>query len=105
MLRTDHSALQWLLNFKDPEGQVAHWIQQLQEYDFQIQHRKETSHRNADGLSRSPCDLECKQCQCVEKNDVVHIQRLMLTRAMEWRQQQLDDDYIGPILRAKEQDN
>ncbi len=40
MLRMDHSALQWLLNLEDPEGLVARWIQQLQEYDFQIQHRK-----------------------------------------------------------------
>ncbi len=26
VLKTDHFALQWLLNFKDPEGQVARWI-------------------------------------------------------------------------------
>ncbi len=26
---------------QDPEGQVARWIQQLQEYNFQIQYRKE----------------------------------------------------------------
>ncbi len=34
MLRTDHSALQWLMNFQDPEGQAARLIQQLQEYDY-----------------------------------------------------------------------
>ncbi|CAF4847904.1 unnamed protein product [Pieris macdunnoughi] len=33
-LRTDHAALKWLLQFKNPEGQVARWIEQLQEYDF-----------------------------------------------------------------------
>ncbi|KAJ8376187.1 hypothetical protein SKAU_G00067670 [Synaphobranchus kaupii] len=26
LLRTDHASLTWLLNFKDPEGQVAHWL-------------------------------------------------------------------------------
>ncbi len=82
VLKTDQSALQWLLNFKDAEGQVARWIQQLEEYDFQIQHRKGTSHRNADGLSQRPCDLECKQCQRMEKNDIVHIRRLMETRTI-----------------------
>ncbi len=52
-----------------------------------------------------------KQCQRIEKNDVVHIQRLILTQPMEWREEQLDDDDdddddtdIGPILRVKEQD-
>ncbi len=28
---------------------------------------------------------------------------LILTQSMEWRQEQLDDDDIGPILQAKEQ--
>ncbi|GBM21987.1 Retrovirus-related Pol polyprotein from transposon 297, partial [Araneus ventricosus] len=44
LLRTDHASLGWLLNFREPEGQIAHWIQRLQEYDFEIQHRKGTSH-------------------------------------------------------------
>ncbi|GBM79164.1 Retrovirus-related Pol polyprotein from transposon 297, partial [Araneus ventricosus] len=44
LLRTDHASLRWLLNFKEPEGQIARWIQRLQEYDFEIQHRKGTSH-------------------------------------------------------------
>ncbi|GBO06588.1 Retrovirus-related Pol polyprotein from transposon 297, partial [Araneus ventricosus] len=47
LLRTDHASLRWLLNFKEPEGQIARWIQRLQEYDFEIQHRKGTSHGNA----------------------------------------------------------
>ncbi|GFR03492.1 retrovirus-related Pol polyprotein from transposon 17.6 [Trichonephila clavata] len=31
LLRTDHASLTWLLNFKNPEGQIAWWIQRLQE--------------------------------------------------------------------------
>ncbi len=38
-LHTDHAALKWLLNFREPEGQIARWIQQLQEFDCDIQHR------------------------------------------------------------------
>ena len=26
LIRSDHAALKWLLNFKDPEGQVARWF-------------------------------------------------------------------------------
>ena len=32
-IRTDHGSLQWLQNFKEPEGQVARWIEKLQEYN------------------------------------------------------------------------
>ncbi|GBN06648.1 Retrovirus-related Pol polyprotein from transposon 297 [Araneus ventricosus] len=54
LLRTDHASLRWLLISRETEGQVARWIQKLQEYDFEIQHRKGTSHGNADAISRRP---------------------------------------------------
>ncbi|GBN41497.1 hypothetical protein AVEN_142973-1 [Araneus ventricosus] len=47
---------------QEPAGQIAHWIQRLQEYDFEIQHHKGTSHGNANALSRS-----CKHCTNAEK--------------------------------------
>ncbi|KAJ8349017.1 hypothetical protein SKAU_G00276060 [Synaphobranchus kaupii] len=55
LLRTDHASLTWLLNFKDPEGQVARWLEQLQGYDFEIRHRAGRLHGNTDALSRRPC--------------------------------------------------
>ncbi|GBM35397.1 Retrovirus-related Pol polyprotein from transposon 297 [Araneus ventricosus] len=67
LLRTDHASLRWLLNFKELEGQIACWIQRLQEYDFEIQHQKGTSHGNADALSRRPCTESCKHCMNAEK--------------------------------------
>ncbi len=36
--QTDHGSLTWLRNFKEPEGQMARWLEQLQEYDFSIVH-------------------------------------------------------------------
>ena len=27
LIRTDHGALRWLLNFEEPEGQIAQWLQ------------------------------------------------------------------------------
>ena len=38
-LRVDHAALQWIRNFKEPEGQVARWLEILGTYDSKIQHR------------------------------------------------------------------
>ena len=51
-VRTDHSALQWLLSFKNIQGQLARWLQKLQQYDFVVIHRVGKSHSDADALSR-----------------------------------------------------
>lgn len=57
-VNTDHSALKWLMSFKDPQGQVARWIEVLSTYDLEITHRPGVRHGNADSLSRYPC----RQC-------------------------------------------
>ena len=57
-VRTDHGALRWLTNFKQPEGQLARWLEVISEYDIEIVHRAGRSHANADALSRKPC----RQC-------------------------------------------
>ena len=51
-VRTDHSSLKYLHRFKEPEGQLARWLDFLQAFDFEIVHRAGTAHGNADGLSR-----------------------------------------------------
>ena len=38
--------------FRQPEGQVGHWLEWLQEYDFTIEHCPGRNHANADPLSR-----------------------------------------------------
>ncbi|KRX15925.1 Retrovirus-related Pol polyprotein from transposon 17.6 [Trichinella nelsoni] len=35
VVRTDHSCLRWLTTFKEPEGQVARWLESLAELDFE----------------------------------------------------------------------
>ena len=55
VIRTDHASLRWLKSFKEPEGQVARWIETLDSYDYTLLHRPGVKHTNADALSRGPC--------------------------------------------------
>ena len=61
-IRTDHAALTWLKRTPDPIGQQARWLEQMEEFDFSIEHRPGTRHGNADALSRRPCPK--KNCVC-----------------------------------------
>ena len=61
LVRTDHSSLQWLLNFKNPEGQMARWLEVLASFDMVVQHRPGKKHAIADALSRLPCK-QCNHC-------------------------------------------
>lgn len=49
---TDHSALKWLKNVKEPTSRLMRWCLKLQDYDFDIIHRPGKDHLNADALSR-----------------------------------------------------
>lgn len=67
-VRTDHGALTWLLRFKNPEGQLARWLQVLSTYDLDIKFRAGRLHNNADALSRLPCN-SCPHCSKKETED------------------------------------
>lgn len=49
---TDHSALQWLQNLKDPHSKLYRWSLKLSEFDFYIEHRSGKNIAHADALSR-----------------------------------------------------
>eukprot|EP00731_Ephydatia_muelleri_P013152 Em0007g462a len=103
IVRTDHYALQWLRSFKEPEGQVARWLERLEEYEFTVQHRPGKKHGNADPLSRYPCH------QCSNQPVGVHAttdQRGSNVGgwALQWSKQeviqfQTDDPDIGQMKR------
>ena len=101
-LRTDHGSLTWLWNFKEPEGQLAHWLEKLQEYDFSIVHRRGRSHGNADALSRLPCRQCGRDSHDVDPSNPVYIISLQSHSESSIRDSQLSDDDVGPILRGKE---
>ena len=115
-IRTDHAALRWLLSFRSPEGQVARWIECLEQYDFQIEHRPGAKHGNADALSRRPClSNDCRHCDRLEiKEPTVQMmkctnllpssRRAMHQLAPHWSVKdlqlaQLEDNTIGPIAK------
>ena len=66
---TDHHALQWLHNFKDPDGLTARRLKKLAAFDYEVQHRPGKSIGHADGLSRIPIANQVTSSQCQEKLD------------------------------------
>ena len=107
-LRTDHGSLTWLSNFKEPERQLARWLERLQEYDFSITHRPGRKHQNADSLSRHPC-TQCGRASHIEepKPDAIAVEQyvtaaLVQKSSDQLRQLQLDDGPVGLLLRAVE---
>ncbi|CAB0045367.1 unnamed protein product [Trichogramma brassicae] len=50
---TDHSALQYLRNLKDPTGRLARWALEMQQWEFEIVHRRGKVHELPDALSRA----------------------------------------------------
>jgi hypothetical protein len=51
-LITDHAALKYLNNMKEPKGKLARWIMTLQSYNFEVEHRAGKKHQNVDAISR-----------------------------------------------------
>ena len=51
---TEHSALQLLHNFKDPDALTARWLEKLAACNYEVVHRPGKSIGHADGLSRIP---------------------------------------------------
>ena len=97
---TDHNSLTWLLGFKNVEGQLARWLEELVLYDMVVIHRPGKEHVNADALSRIPdpltyCDnyvadvtieqLPCYPCAFCKRADT------------EWARFGSDIDYVRPL--------
>ena len=105
LLRTDHGSLTWLRNFKEPEGQLARWLERLEELDFNIVHRRGKKHTNSDALSRLPCR------RCGRDTHDALVPASVATATLQppqddaneaLRDAQLIDRVLGPLLRGKE---
>ena len=53
VIRCDNMALKWLKTYSTTSDLTARWLQRLQCFDFELQHRDRTKHFNADGLSKT----------------------------------------------------
>lgn len=79
IVRSDHAALQWLKNFKNPTGMLARWLEKLAPYQFQVVHVKGSAIGHADALSRRPnrpCQEDCKKCSRLEERERISINRV-----------------------------
>nr|VZI17500.1 unnamed protein product [Spirometra erinaceieuropaei] len=99
IVRTDHSALTWLRNFKNAEGQVARWQEKLAENDFECVFRPGRQHGNVDALSRRPHRPhgECPSCTDITISDIP----LQSHQCLLWAAAHRDDPHICPIYNRK----
>lgn len=61
---TDHQSLQWLQKLEEPTGQLARWIFELQQFDYEVRYRKESANKVADAFSRTPETWNIGHVQC-----------------------------------------
>ncbi|KAL9970389.1 hypothetical protein ACROYT_G022754 [Oculina patagonica] len=109
-VRTDHHSLTWLMSFKEPQGQVARWLERLQEYDYEVTYRPGKQHCNADALSRRPRRNhgECPSCVPSVNSQVAAVTGTSQTGQGgegegSWSQEaiaqaQREDPDIGPVV-------
>ena len=110
LIRTDHAALTWLRKTPEPIGQQARWVEILEEYDFNIQHRPGRAHGNADALSRIPC----RQCGWGKEEEgtgvearAIHFDVAADTPDSPWSptriaEETLKDPILAEVLRWKQ---
>ena len=108
ILRTDYGSLTWIRNFRDPKGQLARWLEWLQELDFDVVYRQGRAHTNADALSRLPyqqCGRENHSPLIAPPADVeVSATRILdvIPHGDSIRDVQLTDPILGPIVQGIE---
>ena len=60
------------MRFREPQGQLARWLEILSQYNMVLQHRVGRMHQNADTLSRLPAN----EGQCIAYDAGVRLEDL-----------------------------
>lgn len=81
-LITDHAALKWMLNLKDPSARLTRWALRLAEYDYEVVHKPGKSHTNVDALSRTVAVVQ--EVNAPGELDATQIQELAADQDKEW---------------------
>lgn len=67
---TDCHSLLWLENLKDPQGRLGRWALRLQQFDYEVIHRRGKDHVLPDALSRCvPADTEINTIEITDIKD------------------------------------
>ena len=105
LLLTDHNALRWL-HSTEPKGRRARCIMDLQEYEFEVQHRPGTQNCDADALSRLPQENSINTVLSSKVNEgparpAALACLTMLTPETNLQQAQLEGPNIAKVIEIK----
>jgi transposase InsO family protein/predicted aspartyl protease len=106
VVRTDHSSLVWLKSFKNPENQLARWLEELSQYDIELHHRPGNKSGNADALSRRPCHEKCTYCERREvREQEFNIRHISIQAEINWPIEQEKDPDLKRVIEWKNHDS
>eukprot|EP00794_Sanderia_malayensis_P002386 gene2386-biopygen1273 len=98
---TDNSALRWLHSV-EPKGQIARWIMDLQEFQFEVKHRPGRSKQNADAISHLNHSTQQIQNPSLHPTDAI-TGSISLLPATDLLTAQRNDPSIRTVVELKEQ--
>lgn len=107
---TDHHSLLWLHRMKDPVGKLARWSVKLQQFSFDLVHRKGKFNVVPDALSRSAVsvdvmDTDGKIILDIDLNKVDDFYKKMRSRILaspeSYPQWLVKDNYVYKMIPSK----
>ena len=97
-IRTDHAPLRSVLKVKEPETQLARWIEFLSTFEYEIEYREGQRHTNADAMSRRPSSEGCRWCKEWKKAEqlisVVVQTEISISKTEEFAEEEADSTQV-----------
>lgn len=100
---SDHSALQWLHKNKDPHGRLARWAMKLQQFNYEIVHRKGKDNTVPDALSRSiPEEINIIEITPEDKDDWYRRLEEEVRQGLHTNDWEISNNQLWKYLKLKE---